>query len=82
MQVYIVVSYDSIECCNRPAKVTINGIYLEETQALDRQNVLCGGNVQPIYHKSLSVIGTNGVISWIKTCKIGDLENIDINSPS
>lgn len=82
MDVFIVVSYDSIACCNMPAKVIVNGIYLNESEALERQRNICGGKVYPMYENSKSVTGVNSFISWIKKCKIGDLENMDIKSPS
>jgi len=82
MDVFIVVSYDSIACCNMPANVRINGIYLDEMEALERQQKMCGGKVYPMYENSKSVTGENGFISWIKKCQIGDLENMDVKSPS
>ena len=79
--VFAVMSYDSIECCNRKAIVRLNGLYKTQEEAYNRQNNICGGNLVPTYRNSNAVCGANGYISWIKKIPIGDLNNYDVNSP-
>jgi hypothetical protein len=78
---FMVVGYDAIECCNRPAKVVIKGIYNTMEDALKRQETICNG-LTPIFPKSKCVSGNNSFISWIKEINIGDSKNIDIYSIS
>ena len=77
---FMVVGYDSIEYCNRPAKVVIKGIYNTMEDAVKRQNTICNGSIQSLYHESKCVSGNNSFISWIKEINIGDSKDIDIYS--
>lgn len=63
------------------AKVIMNGIYEKLEYAEQRQQDICGGSVVPTCLGNNSMYGVNGRITWIKTVKIGDLQNIDIYTP-
>jgi hypothetical protein len=78
---YAVVSYDPMETQNSPAKVRMNGLYKSHEDALNRQKKICGDDVIPTFLESKSVVGRNGVISWIKEIPIGDFENLNVYAP-
>ena len=77
---YIVVSYDSLNCF-QGAKVVINGIYDDMGTAIARQLFISEGEMNPVYPKSRCMLGLNGIISWIKEFELGDLNCIDIKRP-
>lgn len=75
---YLVVSYTPSYSA---AKVFINGIYETLEEAENRQLEVCGGLVERTPYGNNSVYGANGLISWTKHMKRGDLEKMDIYCP-
>jgi hypothetical protein len=78
---YMVVSYNSIDCMNTSAKVAIDGIYQTKDEADARQIEICGGSVGNMSPDNNCKYGANGTISWIKEFELGDLERFDVKSP-
>lgn len=78
---YMVVSYNSIQCMNSAAKVAIDGIYQTKEEAVARQIEISGGFIEEMYPPNKCKYGTNGTISWIREFEFGDLERFDVNSP-
>ena len=80
MDLYMVVSYHPMENTERGANVLVNGIYEKKELAVSRQKVLCGGDITPTFSNNNSVVGANGLISWIKQIHLGDF-TVDIKCP-
>lgn len=78
---YMVVSYNSIQCMNTTAKVAIDGIYQTKEEAVARQIQISGGFMEEMYPDNHCKYGPNGTISWIKEFELGDLERFDVKSP-
>ncbi len=76
--IFMVMSYMPID--GTKAKVRMNGIYKDSQSATIRQMEICNG-IQCVNYYPNSIIGNNGMISWIKKVQLGDLEQYDVYVP-
>lgn len=76
--IFMVMSYMPVDGIK--AKVRMNGIYKDSQSATIRQMEICNG-IQCMNYYPNSIIGNNGMISWIKKVQLGDLEHYDVYVP-
>ena len=77
---FLVLSYNSTHLGTK-ANVVINGLYATKNEATQRQIVISGDHMKPVFEGSKCMIGTNNIVSWIREIPLGDTDHFDVKQP-